>query len=68
MKYIIYGFNKIIAIADSLQELDFWVLKLLSTVSLDNLMYCVIYKFNEDKKIVAEKPLMDYIKEYRLNQ
>lgn len=68
MKYIIYGFNKIIAIADSLQELDFWVLKLLSTVSLDNLMYCVIYKFNADKKIVAEKPLMDYIKEYRLNQ
>ena len=68
MKYIIYGFNKIIAIADSLQELDFWVLKLLSTVSLDNLMYCVIYKFNSDKKIIAEKPLMDYVKEYRLNQ
>ena len=67
MKYIIYGFNKIIPIADSLQELDFWVLKLMSTVSLDNLMYCVIYKFNSDKKIIAEKPLMDYIKEYRLN-
>lgn len=67
MKYIIYGFNKIIAIADTLTELDFWITKLLSTVSLDNLTYCTIYKFNSDKQIIAEKPVMEYVKEYKLN-
>lgn len=67
MKYIIYGYNKIMAIADTLTELDFWATKLLTTLSLDNLACCIIYKFDANNKIIAEKPLLEYVKEHSIN-
>ena len=59
MRYVIYCNQKILAIADSLDELKKWSALVISQISdADTLNQCNIYVFDDDNKIEQVLPLL----------
>ena len=63
MKYVVYGNGKILGIADTQDELKFWSQLILTDVPHDIQESSVIYTFDANRKIIAEKAFLTYVEE-----
>ena len=63
MKYVVYGNGKILGIADTQDELKFWSQLILTDVPHDIQESSVIYTFDTNRKIIAEKAFLTYVEE-----